>query len=438
MFIWRWSAILSLTVITGCGVPEGGAVAERSPTEATPILAETEVATETPPLDPYPLPTVTPEPTSVPVVDIPACSFPLAFSTPALTPLAESLDQLRFSEPKVILTGESFQLADWLPNEQKVLISQRVNQLDQIAVLDLATQTTQEVATRVNIGARPFWVDQTGEAVFSDNEPDGTKVVRKGKPGAPAAMQTLGQLVIPYIAATADGSTMLAFVEPEGANPAIWQMQSGDAKQSVAVRQFSFQPAPAVAAPGMPYRAAWLPDNQHVAIYGGGRLHLVDNVNGTACQIDVGLSPELLPLWVYDVSFSSNGKWAALVLAQGKAMPNYSAYYMLDMETGEVKLLDIEGLDIVEIAWSPDGRYLIASGVIEKNTSTRVPILTLFLYDTASEKSQRLFASFSSDLGGGYGFEASGLLWSPDGKTILAQCTAGSEDRLCQIEVTLQ
>ena len=89
---------------------------------------------------------------------IPGCTFPLPQAAPpvgAPPPLAA----YHFTEPRVVQTGGLLQVAEWLPDNQRLLIT-RAESTVALEVLDIISGTTTPYGTVPTIFNRPYWIDQ--------------------------------------------------------------------------------------------------------------------------------------------------------------------------------------------------------------------------------------------------------------------------------------
>jgi hypothetical protein len=123
------------------------------------------------------LPTVAnaPEDNAMKPKQPPACTFPLAEIT---APEAATPENYTFSEPQVVLTapqGNTYNLAEWLPDNQQVLITEDLRNVDRgndkslqqsISLYNPETGEAKIIAFRGSTDAPPSWLPDLNAVAY--------------------------------------------------------------------------------------------------------------------------------------------------------------------------------------------------------------------------------------------------------------------------------
>lgn len=385
------------------------------------------------------------QPTAAPAVALgkqpPTCTFPLAqIKTAASTP-----QNYTFSDPQVVLTDKlQPDIVDWLPDNQNVLIMPLklidlgINGYQQtIELFNPETKETQIYAIRrKGAEAPPIWNPKLNAVVYA-----ATNVL--GEDSATNQLKFTRQIRISY--GNPNDTQILAdnlpqyymAVKPDGSQTVYLQE-----KQFVKL-DASLRPLPSVAFnqkaqdykhentgnATVDYQMAWRPSSSQIFLYNWaydnlGYTYIMETDTGRLCNLDFGG-------WALVTRWSPNGRYLAIIRAQGRVPLQSSDLAVLDTATGNLYTLgvpqEIGGRHILkDIAWAPDNRHLFFIGSSNDYSGT------LFLGDFISGQVDHILPS--------YKFMAinvgTNLAWSPDGSKLLMNCPISEEvSQVCLISV---
>jgi dipeptidyl aminopeptidase/acylaminoacyl peptidase len=429
--------VISIGSLTGCGFPASYAqpLQDGLP-PSTPIIPATEEATpdhaaETGEANP-----------------IPTCSFPLHSDNHA--PPSDAISYT-FAEPTVVITGTTVGLADWASSGHEVLISRRRDSLDSheaIEIVDIDTGQTTVLGQRKELGTQPVWSDQLEQALFTDIVPDpssSSTQINLYSSGGDVQSPLARNLATPYIAMSPDGQQIVLFMQQATTQPHIMPLGGFQVQSTPLSSQALHLQSEASSLKNLyqtpPPTASWHPNGSDVVVYGTEGFFFIDTTTGRSCRIDLDTDTATnLPWWALHAQWSPDGRYLALRLALGQEFPVITTRLaLIDTQTGDLNLIELDAQMIYESDWGPDSQYLLTLG---KVTTSHVgsPETGLFLTHVQTRDTQRVlpFDLFST---GSY-FEGGGLLWSPDGTHVLVNCTTlepeqllATETRICEIEV---
>ena len=390
-------------------------------------------------------PTLTPSPTSA--LQPPSCTFPLAGTTAAdSTP-----EEYTFSEPQVVLTEDEFQpdILDWLPDNQNVLIMTLklidlgMNGYRQtIELFNPETKEAQIYATRRGVfEAPPAWNPALRAIVYPDmNVLEGstitdfrfTRQVRISY-GNPDDTQLLADnLPQYYVTVKPDGSQMAYLLDkqlfrldtalkpltPVSFDRKRWDYLHQNDKTIVV------------------YKMAWRPNSAQIFLYnhaldGLGYTFILDTDTDRLCNLNFGG-------WVRATLWSPNGRYLAIIRAQGPFPIDSADVAVLDMTTGDFYTLRavepeiIRGHLVQDIAWAPDNRHLLFTVETAFSKSTATYGGLLYLGDFISGRVERILSSYQFNIDAG----STNLAWSPGGSKLLMNCpTSEGTRQVCLISV---
>jgi hypothetical protein len=391
------------------------------------------------------MPTIPPTATSA--LAPPQCTFPLAeTTTEESTP-----EEYTFSEPQVVLTDE-FQpsIVEWLPDNQNVLIMLykfidfKINGSQQIIELfNPETKGTRIYAIRRDIsGALPAWNLTSNAVVYPDmhiiegktiadykyipqlwisyGNPDDTRLLADNLPQYPMAVKPDGGQIAYFLdkqLVRLDGA-----LKPLASVPfdrKRWDyLHENDKVIEV-------------------YKMAWRPNSAQIFLYnhaGDGLeyTYILDTDSGRLCNLNFGGWARGTAHW------SPNGRYLAIVRAQGAIPIHSSDVAVLDTVTGQYYVLRTTDLKIEEgfaqdIAWAPDNRHLLFTIETDYSQSTHIYSGLLYLGDFISGQAEHVLPSFQFNI---VGDERPNLAWSPDGSKLLMNCpTPDGSKQVCLIPV---
>jgi hypothetical protein len=395
-----------------------------------------------------PPPSVTPlPPSAISSLQPPQCTFPLAQTTDA-EPMSE---KYTFSEPQVVLTDElQPDIVGWLPDNQNVLIM-RLKLIDlgmngyqqTIELFNPETKEVQVYATRRKVeGAPPAWNPALNAIVYADmNVLEGStitdfKFTRQVKIsyGNPDDVQILADnLPQYYVAVKSDGSQTAYLIDKQlfRLDAALKPLApvSFDGKRGNYLHEN-------IDSSVVNYKMAWRPNSPQIFLYnhavdGLGYTYVLDTDSGQLCNLNFGG-------WALTTRWSPNGRYLAIIRAQGRAPLESADVVILDTATGEYYALGVidaqmkGGHYVQDIVWGPDNRHLLFLIETTYSPSTYSYGGLLYLVDFVSGQADRIFSLHQLNIYAG----GTNLAWSPDGSKVLMNCPSSEgAKQVCLISV---
>jgi len=397
---------------------------------------------ETPTLPPYPLPAT---PTVVPM-PVPPCLFA---GQPVPAEPGPPLETYRFSEPRVVLTHPSaIGIAGWLPDGQRLLITRLIpgQSREHVEVFDTHSGELQRYGERHSLPGKPVWLAAHQAVAFADVAPDNQVVLRISRGEAAPVETPVSGLAASFLEASPDGRRVVFFTvqdRPEAYDGAHTQRQT----LPFALPLTPWQKLSALGQLFGPelYRAAWHPNGNQIAFYNDTGFYLADLPSGQICELDLGFEKSEARYgkrWAFDVQWSPNGRYLAMLTTVGDSPVGFSDLTILDTLTGKLRSMHPERYIepgryyVTDLSWAPnshDMAILVTVKVDEMGASFD----ELYLTDITSGEFRPLVSSW--DFGGPWG---GSLSWSYDGLKLAALCPRPSqttppvaENRLCIIPI---
>ncbi len=425
-------ALLALTLAALFQGQQAAAPAPQPAVTATPMLPE-----NTP--MPAVLPTRRPAPTSTPMPTqllLPACQF--SGTAPAEEP-APPLEAYVFSEPQVVLTHTSaIAIADWLPDGQRLLITRRIpNSLDEtIDVFNRQTEELQQYAERHSTyDAKPVWLESEQAVAFADSaNKEWALRISRGK-GTLMKEPAIG-LDSLYLATSPDKQQLIFLPKTPGKQPKV--LQGAQAKRqalAVTLPVDSDQELPLGIGT---YHIAWQPDGNHIAFFNNVGFFLTDTSSRAMCEIDLGTSGE--KRWALDAKWSSDGHYLALLTTVGKPIVPFIDLTLIDMNTGQLRRLNLGHQDLHAIAWAPNHHDLLVIAAPPRHEPELAHLNTVYLVDATTGNSRQILTEYQS----AFVFQGdASIVWSPNGQEIALVCPyfvspTVVQGRLCLVPVEVK
>lgn len=361
-----------------------------------------------------------------------ACTFPLATTTT----VQSKPQEYTFSEPQVVLKADlQPDIVDWLPDNQNViimplkLIDLGVNGYQQtIETFNPETKETHTYAIRRLIhDAPPVWNPTLNAIIYpatnvigvdkTNNQLIFTRQVRISY-GDPDKTQLLADNLPQYsVVLKSDGSQTAYLLDKQ-----IFKLDP-TLKVHSSISFDRMQQDYRHATTGnvtVDYKMAWRPNSAHIFLYNWaydnlGYTEILDADTGRLCNLEFGG-------WALVTRWSPNGRYLAIVRAQGSIPLQSTDLAVLDTATGKICTLqvpqEIQGRHLFnDIAWAPDNQHLAMIG------STSDYSGMLFIGDFLSGQVDRILSGYKFQTG----WQGVNLAWSPDGSKLLLNCPV-SED----------
>jgi Tol biopolymer transport system component len=356
-----------------------------------------------------------------------------------------SLEDYTFSEPQIVLTSTSgINLVEWLPDSQKILITNEIPGQNQqtIELFNPQSRERQSYAIRQRIDEPPAWFSELNAVIYpvmnilsideTNHRYEFTRQLWISQ-GNPENAQLIADNLSNFYVAVKPGDNQMTYLS---GGQLVLRNASLEVAQEVDFdsthwEYLSDRYPPAV------YEIAWRPGSSQVVLYSngdsGGYTFLLDTSTGLVCELDLGG-------WALVARWSPDGRYLAVARSQGTLPIDFSDLVVLDTVSGKLYAMKItpemDGRHYVNnIAWSPDSRFLAAIGLVlpyaqSGSGGSEDEHRALYLVDFILGQTRQIISAYKFT--GGFG---KGLIWAPNGSQLIAACHTGEEGRLCLIFV---
>jgi Tol biopolymer transport system component len=440
--------LLLALVISACGAPDRAAPATQAPVaQAATATPPTRTPLPTAALQPatvQPIPLTTPQQGQVAATPIPACIFNAAAGP---EPQVPGLDAYTFSEPKVILTDQLIGISEWLPDNQRLLISRSFDggKREAFETIDVRAGTTQRYAEQARYRTKPVWLEAEQAVAFADILATNQVVLRiSRRPGAPVE-DVATDLASPFLAVSADGQQLTFTSRADRGQPRV--MRAGQSRQTRILagptRDSGTQPVPVLLNEWNALRAAWRPDGKQIAFYNKAGIYLTDTTTGQDCKVDLG-GDNTGQRWPLNMRWSPDSRFLAALTSIGGRVGQlaFVDLTILDTTTGALSYADLGVQYIFEFAWLPNSRQVVALG--QTGSDEQGDQLGLFVANVLTSEMHRMLPEHIFRVGI-YGATSGALALSHDGQRIAARCPSFAiqsldsvKDQLCLLVLRIR
>lgn len=379
----------------------------------------------------------------------PACTFPLAqTTTEESTP-----EEYTFSEPLTVLTTSyPIDVVEWLPDNQRVLVTQYIPSANQQSIELFNPQTGERdvYAVRTRIDEPPSWLSESNAVIYPamniisidkvKKRYDFTRQVRLSIGDFENTQLVADNLLHFFIAVKPGRDQIVYLTEKQLAK----RNTSLETQQLVAFDSTQWEYRRDIFPPPV-YKMTWRPGTSQVVLYSngdtGGYTFLLDTDTGKICEIDLGNEGDNSG-WAEIARWSPDGRYLAVIRSWGTLPINFSDLGILDTLTGNLYTMQIAQREnigrqfIEDIAWAPDNNHLVAIGSIfplsgDGTSSQGNKHTGLYLIDVVSEQNIHFLPDYEFSAG----WPGTNLSWSSDGSQLIVRCPTPEEERLCLISV---
>jgi WD40 repeat protein len=362
-----------------------------------------------------------------------ALSLPTSSPTPSPWENV-TLEQIRFGEPKVVLTHTlGFQIVRWISNSEVLILRDTIpgGRGNAIEVFNIETRGVKRLAEG-RIWGKPVWSQQAKAIAYLlyDESRKVTSLVWQELDGQPITL--LEGAVQPIVLSPGGKGAMACSEATKDLIGKVLPLPGRDIRISFALYA---PPAPPALGCGWKYDTAVSPDGKWQVVYNCEHFLLMDTKGGVIKELDLGTERpggKGLPRWAMDAQWSPDGKKLAIIATRGN-LPNPIRFLLLmDPQIGTLQEVSLsEPFGIYTVQWSPDGRFLLVSGFIDLNKEG-FPIIEHRLIELSTGKERKLNLFPSNPLLG------RSFAWSPDGKKLILNCTEPGLAALCVLPVEVQ
>jgi WD40 repeat protein len=359
----------------------------------------------------------------------------LSLPTPSPTPSPWeniTLDQIRFGEPKVVLTDTlGFRILGWISNEE-VLIRRAIKPGGRGSAFEVFNVGTKEVR-RLAEGAfpgNPVWNPARRALVYLEYDETRKQSDLIWQSLDTGERKKLASNVVLPIVLVEEGKGALAYDVKEKVLRGRLVTPSAEARR-IPFGQYAMRiPTPY----GWEYKTAVSPDGKWQVVYNCEHFLLMDTKGGVIKELDLGTERpggKGLPRWAMDAQWSPDGKKLAIIATRGNLPSTVWFLLLMNPQTGALQEVSLSRPFVVyEVQWSPNGRFLLASGAIDYKEGVAIIEHRLIDLSIGQERKLHLFPSDPT--------RGSSFAWSPDGKKLILNCTEPGLAALCVLPVEVQ
>lgn len=372
------------------------------------------------PVRPTPLPTLVPPP----ICDIkPPVEVTMSY-------VEEKTDFPVFSEPKIVATNSvGFSIAEWLPDSQRLLVSEGDGAFGTISTLDVTTGEMVEYAKRRDLSGTPLvWLDDAQGVIFVDATTEGWELrFSDGKEPITLANE------LASVSITKDPSgerVATAFSSEPGA---LMTVNVTGQKDSVTAIELNEETKRVPLSSDDGYHLAWSPNGDWLVQYMGENLYLIHTQTQRICSFDLGDYGEAGQGRVFYVQWSPDGRHLSMAIKRQNPTPELN---ILDIDSMELSVLSLP-LDtetwppesIGRSVWSPDSQTILVQ-VGSYDDETEKVMVNWILVDVQARQYSDVLPDYKFLPGIG------NITWSPDGSKVAYSCPTGEEGNICLLNIS--
>ncbi len=395
-------------------------------------------------LPPAPLPTLAADQTQP--TPIPGCTFPLPQAAPpvgAPPPLAA----YHFTEPRVVQTGGLLQVAEWLPDNQRLLIT-RAESTVALEVLDITSGTTTPYGTVPTIFNRPYWIDQQHAIAVAAPRYQNNKLTGAALQlfAANGSMRELAPaLENPFVVPTPDRRGMTILTPQQPGQPQVLAADGSAAPVALpSIARTAADAAPRSFGlafdPWFTPRFVWRPDGSRLLVYTQDTILLLNPATQERCTLDLG-SSDRRQRWALKAAWSPDGRYLALntAIERERGRIRNIEFTIIDTLNGYNTQLNLPFTLNKGVIWMPNSKQLLILGKTG-TTSLGAGQAQLFLADL---NTQQTLSVFPKQFFGFFSYESDDgvMSLSSDGQVLALQCLVpdkSNQKDICVVDITIR
>ncbi len=360
----------------------------------------------------------------------PLCTFG-GEDAPATTD--SMLDAYVFSEPQVVLTHKvAIKIIEWLPDNRHLLIKRQISDQtsrEYVEIFDTQTGEIQRYGETRYSGTEPVWLQAEQAVAYIDFTLDDQRTLYISR-GGDAIEQAATNIASRHLARMSDGRQVIYFIATDRGQPQVFDLTQ---VQTTALQVNLHLPVEETAMPDYKaqYQIAPHPDGNQIAFYNNSAFYLADTANERVCEIDLGEYGGRKH-WALSAHWSPDGRYLAAFVVIGEPIVPFIHLTLVDMLTGEQRLVDIDNDHLYALAWSPNSRdFLLLAQDPETDHQHK-----LYLVDAVTGDTRPVLEN-SSFINSGF----KGVAWSQTGQialtcpTIMPVSPTIAEGQLCIITI---
>lgn len=350
--------------------------------------------------------------------------------TPSTTNLIAFFDPVEIAHNKM-----GFQISDWLPDNQSLLILQDDAGKQIISTLNVNTGEIKDYATRIGIPGNPIWLEERQGIAYVDVTTEGWRL-EFSDAVSDSPQMLFADIASVYLAINHKTSELTTIISDNGSQLArvTTNNQVAPLMSEKAILTDATVP---ISADSM-FRLVWSPDGNWLVQYKQNQLRILDSISGSNCQLDIkdyrgrGEGRILYAQW------SPSSRYLGMILYT-ETVP-LTELSILDTVTGEIHIIDKilqdenapSTLTINDFAWSPTDQYVIVKAHTENSEEDNILPYRFVLIDIENEQAISILPTYT--------FSGAGqsLAWSPDSSLIVYRCPSDSSDHICMMKANVQ
>lgn len=345
-------------------------------------------------------------------------------------PISESLlDSYVFSEPRPVLDYEvSLDILGWLPGDQRLLVARSSSDSHTIDTINIQSLQIKTYAQGLLRGAEDaIWLEQGQEIAFPDYDNDGQYILQIAR-GNGNIRQGTTDLASFHLAKGPNGQRITFISKSDKAKPKFLNSATGKA-EGIPFKEFKLPETKDPTHPFKTYKMTWHPDKKQLAYYSDQAFYIADTQTGNICELELG-NYSGFKQWALSAHWSPDGQYLAIFNTAGELPVSFIDLNVIDMATGEQKILEIEGSgNKYAMAWAPNSRDMLVMTQNPVNDYGH----NVYLVDVTTNNVRQILQDSPFLFSGN-----SDVAWSSNGKMIAISCFGPdlSDPRyLCLIDV---
>ena len=361
---------------------------------------------------------------------VPMC----VFDQQAVSPTAESrLDNYVLSEPRVVLThAVAIEIVEWLPDNHQLLIKRQISDQtsrEYIEVFDTQTGKIQRYGETRYSGTEPTWLPAEQAVAYIDFTLDDQRTLYISR-GEQVIEEAGTNVTSRHLARALNGRQVIYFTATDRGQPQVFDLVQ---TRATVLQANLHLPVEETTIPD--YRAQYQitphPDGKQIAFYNNNAFYLANTTNGQVCEVDLGTYSGRKQ-WALSAYWSPDGRYLAAFVVMGEPIVPFIHLTLVDMLTGERRLVDIDNDHLYALAWSPNSRDFLLLGQ-DPETDHRHK---LYLVDAVTGDSRLILKDYPF-INSGF----KGVIWSQTGQialtcpTIMPASPTIAEGRICIIMI---
>lgn len=334
-----------------------------------------------------------------------------------------------FSEPIIVATNNvGFSVAEWLPDSQRLLISQGDGAFGTISTLDIMTGEMVEYARRRDVSSFPIWLDNVQGIMFVDATTEGWELQFSN---GEEPITLANELASVFIAKDPSSERVVtAFSSEPGALMAVDATGQTSFVTATELNEET-QHIPLSSDDG--YHLAWSPNGDWLVQYMDENLYLINTQTQRICAFDLGDYGEAGQGRIFYVQWSPDGRYLSMAIKRQNPTPELN---ILDIDSMELSILSLP-LDIE--TWPPESIggsvWLLDSQMIfvqvgSYDDETGKIMANWILVDIQTRQYSDVLPNYKFLPGVG------NITWSPDGSKVAYSCSTEQEGNICLLNIS--